>query len=1666
MATSLNATLNVNLNPQSLNASTKQIQQALGRITGQASEFQKSLDASTARVFAFGATTLVINGVTQSFKKLVSTTIDVQKRLVEINSIFQATDATFNKFRNSIFKVAKETGQSFNTVAEGAAELARQGLSAEQTASRLKSALILTRISGLDAEKSVKALTAAINGFASAGLNANQIVNKLVAVDTAFAVSAQDLAEAFSRAGSTAEDAGVSFNELLGLVTAVEQKTARGGAVIGNAFKSIFTRLQRGTTIEKLKELGVEIDATQTGVQKLMALSTAIEGLADPTVVSKIKELAGGVFQINVVSAALKDLGSNTSIFQKAAVTAASATQEALEKNAALNTTISSQINSLVVGLTSLAERIGTITFGPLLEGLVGLATKVTDFLDTALDPARGNVFVKGLFKTIGQFLSGPAVIIFTAAFIKIFKLVASFASQGLKTLFTMGTQTERIKQIEGGIVGLLQRDQQLRNAITSSTASQVQKEQAVIQAIQRENALLQQQASIMRNLAGAAAARGVTGMGANGTFTGKKGKAFSTGFMQEEASARMLGASSGVQAHFGKGRIGGERFVMNNQEIEIPNFAGGNSAVIPMYAGGNMPRYAAGDSVYSEADIKKLGAGKKLSNAMATAKFNRSPLAVQNLAQNQKSGKTATTEQVFGVTPRTTNVGPTVMLVPNIGLSDTVRKGTFGRTKIKGKSAGYEYMEGLPVEGPKVPRAVDQAADPHDENLERNVVNSVTKEASKFAGLLKPILGKPSPSVIEAGMNRQGGGKGAIQAVVGSAFEASVNAALNISPARSKEGGDFDVKNVSGKKRTAIDKLFGIKATKAATATYDYKNTHGVNAQGSFAKKLVNQNAFGMKTRPLKRKKSFAGGYMPKFAKGSGGSKGGSGEGSGGMGGGKFAMVAMSLQFAMNSLGNAFGNNTNLIAENTEEKKSEILASEKSFSSKMKEIKALNASNAAIKEGESSMMGLTTAMNLLITAIMSAQALNMVTGGMGSKMTAAMGGFGKKLKGKQNARIISKSLKNQSPNVQKIGKGSTSAKELGKRLKNKGFSEKFTSEVKSNAQNNIKATNSKMGKIGKLGKGAGLLGVGFAGFETFDAIKDKQAGEITEKRRNERIGGAGGALAGGMALGKLGTMGGFAVGGPVGAAIGGIGGAIVGAIVGGFAGEKVGGLFGSDEIPMGSAMAEQNAIKNKNFNLGFGGGEKGSQKFNKRVEENLKKLDSEGLDTTAVQAEYISALDANIELNKKENVSFEDKLAAEKRVEAAARKLAGMRFSHIDDQKDWEERNEKAQNLLTAATKKLERARSKSANIESFVNERIGYRGGSLKGQNERAQLQAGLQTSSKSPFGASTMLASQQNAMMTNLAELQQNKLMAEAEFASKKDAGQSSGEELDDLAKKSAEAGEEFKKEATKAGTNFLNKITKTEDIIARNKKSIDDATKAARKNKGGMVDDIVRGGGIDYDRLASNLGTITGLMDKGGNRTDAETRDMSRSMAFLDNQGTKVETNALLETYLINVKKMSEEQAKAMIDALRLTMQDAFSTSETKDGKAIRSSIESQMDKDSGSEIGPSTKALIIQQNDLTQQLLNTHDIFNQFNKNPATAGLAGALIKLKEDLGVAGSSLVGLKTYVSNNLQTSEKAALFMEEAKDFFESKREELKILRNDVFNLKTQIGSINAEG
>ena len=148
------------------------------------------------------------------------------------------------QFGDGIFQVAKNTATAFDEVAEGALELARQGLSVEASLGRVEVALKLVRVAGIDSQKAVAGLTAAIKGFENAGLTVAQIGDKLAEVDTKFAVSTEDLINGLERASASARVAGVSFDELLAAVTTVQERTQRGGAVIGNAFKTIFAKIR------------------------------------------------------------------------------------------------------------------------------------------------------------------------------------------------------------------------------------------------------------------------------------------------------------------------------------------------------------------------------------------------------------------------------------------------------------------------------------------------------------------------------------------------------------------------------------------------------------------------------------------------------------------------------------------------------------------------------------------------------------------------------------------------------------------------------------------------------------------------------------------------------------------------------------------------------------------------------------------------------------------------------------------------------------------------------------------------------------------------------------------------------------------------------------------------------------------------------------------------------------------------------------------------------------------------------------------------------------------------------------------------------------------------------------------------------------------------------
>ena len=563
----------------------KAFTQPLGRITGAANEFQKSLEASNARVIAFGASAGAIFAVQRAFGDLIRSTIDVEKSLTDINVILNASTSTLQKFGSELFDVAKSTGQSFQIAASAATEFARQGLGVEETLKRTRDALILTRLSGLDVNSSLEALTATINSFNKEALDSTTIINKLANVDAAFAVSSADLAEAIKRVGASAGDAGVSLDELLAIVTSVQQTTARGGAVIGNSLKTIFTRIQRTDTLNALEDLGIKVrdveGNTLPAIQVLTNLAETFDNL-NSSQKAATGELVGGVFQINILKAALKDLGNEYSVYSNALNTSKNATDQAIVRNEALNQTLSALINQTLVNFQQLGATIGKGAFQPAIENVLGLINSGLQAVNSSDTESAGSKIGQGILKGISTFISGPGLALTTAIVGKLFLDLGKFAASSTQALLGVGKQAAERAQLETRISTILAQEPQLLAAIASKQVSVLSVEQKILGILQAQIVAREQAAAIASTVTTGLIGKGI------GVKGGQITKTKSGGFIPNFANAALsevYGALSGgyTPGQIKKTNIAGAGSVVYNSAETVKKFPGmSQPAIMP----------------------------------------------------------------------------------------------------------------------------------------------------------------------------------------------------------------------------------------------------------------------------------------------------------------------------------------------------------------------------------------------------------------------------------------------------------------------------------------------------------------------------------------------------------------------------------------------------------------------------------------------------------------------------------------------------------------------------------------------------------------------------------------------------------------------------------------------------------------------------------------------------------------------------------------------------------------------------------------------------------------------------------------------------------------------------------------------------------------------------
>ena len=210
------------------------------------SEAEKSVGSfnnSVKGLAKLGAYINVFQEIERGAKAAVKAVEEIDKSIVDLQ---MATGDSYANVKNMVSgynDFAKQLGATTTEVSAGASDWLRQGKSIAETNKLIQDSMVLSKVANIGSEDSTKYLTAMMKGYHKTAEEVSAINDSLTSIDLAAAVDAGGLAEATSRVAATADLAGVSLNKLLGYEAAVGEASQESMSVIGNSFKTIFSRM-------------------------------------------------------------------------------------------------------------------------------------------------------------------------------------------------------------------------------------------------------------------------------------------------------------------------------------------------------------------------------------------------------------------------------------------------------------------------------------------------------------------------------------------------------------------------------------------------------------------------------------------------------------------------------------------------------------------------------------------------------------------------------------------------------------------------------------------------------------------------------------------------------------------------------------------------------------------------------------------------------------------------------------------------------------------------------------------------------------------------------------------------------------------------------------------------------------------------------------------------------------------------------------------------------------------------------------------------------------------------------------------------------------------------------------------------------------------------------
>ena len=332
-----------------MSVGAEQNRRSLDLANKSAMSFGESIKQAALKFGIWSGVTVAYYAAVRAMKNGVITVKELDTAMVELKKVTDETEATYNKFTETAFKLGRELGRTGIEVVQATADFARMGYSIQQATALAEQALLMVNVGdGIDnIEEATSSMIATLKGFnvssedtIKAAVHINDAYNEIA---NNFATDTGDLADGVQRASAVLNQAGVSFNQTLGLLTGGDevlqnmQKVATGLVTITQRLRGMG---EDGEAIEGLAptlekafgDIGITLVDTNGNLKDTYTVMSELAKIF-PTLTSMqkayISELTSGKRQAPVLQAII----SNWESVEKATETAMNSANSALIEN-------------------------------------------------------------------------------------------------------------------------------------------------------------------------------------------------------------------------------------------------------------------------------------------------------------------------------------------------------------------------------------------------------------------------------------------------------------------------------------------------------------------------------------------------------------------------------------------------------------------------------------------------------------------------------------------------------------------------------------------------------------------------------------------------------------------------------------------------------------------------------------------------------------------------------------------------------------------------------------------------------------------------------------------------------------------------------------------------------------------------------------------------------------------------------------------------------------------------------------------------------------------------------------------------------------------------------------------------------------------------------------